>query len=91
MIVVNIVIHGNSFIGIDGNGIVVLKGSFDYFKDMEIWHGDFQLGPRGRVNNYRVNKNRAEYFENKKALDDKYLREMFGLENGLIANKIINF
>lgn len=91
MIVVNIVIHGNCFIGIDGNGIVVLKGSFDYYKDMEIWHGDFQLGPRGRANNYKANKNKDEYFASPKAYNDKYIREMFAMENNLIVNKIIYF
>lgn len=89
--VVNIVVDKNRFIGIDGNGIVVLGGDFEYLKDMEIWHGYFKYGPRGQVHTFRVNKSSDEYFAGKKMYDEKYLREMFAAEKLLIINKVIYF
>lgn len=89
--VVNIVINRNSFIGIDGNGIVVLDGMYDYYDQMEIWYGHFKYGPRGSIQNYKVNKSKREYFDSKKHFDDKYLRELLSQEKCLTINKIIYF
>lgn len=82
--------YGYSFIGIDGNGIVVLRGGYSYNSGAGIWDGYYRYGRTGGEKQFDVPKLVAEYATPER-LCYKFLRDMLAEEKNLIVNQVIDF
>lgn len=80
--------YGYSFIGIDGNGIVVLRGEYSYNSGSGLWDGYYQYGRTSVEKNYAVTKSVAKYATPEK-LCYRFLRDMLAEEKSIIVNKIV--
>ena len=93
--VVNIIVKENggynhSFIGIDGNGIKVLRGEYTYNPGSGLFEGYFDYGRTSVEKNFAVPKAVAHYATAEK-LCYKFLKEMIAEEKSIIVNHVIDF
>ena len=92
--VVNIVVALNAcddfdFIGIDGNGIKVMKGGFSYNNEEEVFEGYCTYGRTNLGIQRKIN--REKYYHDARPLQDKFIREMISEDEDIYVNKIIRF
>lgn len=80
--------YGYEFLGIDGNGIVVLRGGYSYNRGSGIWDGYYRYGTNRAEKNYVVPKSVAEYATPEK-LCYRFLRDMLAEEKSIIVNNIV--
>lgn len=94
--VVNIIVKKDvgyydfSFIGIDGNGIVVLRGGYAYDKSAGLFDGYYRSGRNSVEKSYAIPKGLADYATAEK-LCRKFMRDMLAEEKNLIVNQVIDF
>lgn len=76
------------FLGIDGNGIVVIRGGYSYNRGSGFWEGYYRYGRNSVEKNYAVPKSVAEFATPEK-LCYRFLWDMLAEEKSIIVNNIV--